>query len=188
MPITLKFEDGSKMGAQFKERVKEYSEDVIKATQATAKETARDIEARGRADIAAGGNFSSPRWQEGWRAKVSYKSRYDLSIRVTHAVKYWKVFEFGAKILGKPLLWIPLSFATGVKGVRARDYASKLFRVDRKNGKAPLLLDYFTKKPKYFGKESVTIPRKWHLRDIVNNAVKRMPQTYKRFLRNARRR
>lgn len=185
MSIQLKFEDMSNLGKKFDLRVKNYSERMIKATQETARITAADIEQRGRADIAKGGNFSSRRWQEGFRAKISYLSRIDLRIRITHAVSYWKVFEFGATIRGKPLLWIPLSFATGVKGVMARDYASKLFRVDRK-GKAPLLLDYFTKKPKYFGKESVTIPKKWHLRQIARDASRRMGQTYKRLMKNGR--
>ena len=96
---------------------------------------------------------------------------------ITHAVKYWKVFEEGRVIFGKPLLWIPLSFSTaGHLGVRARDFPGKLFRVNRK-GKAPLLMN--EQGPQYFGKERVRIPRKWHLRDIVKRIARNMRQYYR---------
>lgn len=185
MTISAHFENWDNLGKKFEQRVKEYSDDVARASTEAARITAKDIEERGRKDIARGGNFSSARWQDGFRAKISYLSRFDIRIRITHAVKYWKVFEFGAIIRGKPLLWIPLSFAEDAKGKRARDYPGRLFRVDRKSG-APLLLSAETGEPKYFGKESVKIPKKWHLREIVRNAMKRLPQTYKRVLKNAR--
>jgi hypothetical protein len=143
----------------------------------------QDIESEGRADIKAGGNFSSPRWQEGFQAKVSYQSRSAINIRVTHSVSYWRVFEFGATIKGKPLLWIPLDFATDAKGLRARDYPGKLFRVERP-GKAPLLMS--DTGPKYFGKESVTIPKKWHLRQVVRNVAGRLNTYYREAMRNGR--
>jgi hypothetical protein len=55
-------------------------------------------------------------------------------------VKFWRVFQNGAIIHGKPMLWIPLSFAKDAQGIRAKDYPGKLFRVDRKGGLAPLLM------------------------------------------------
>lgn len=179
MTVTFKWENGDKLGERFQKRVKKFSEKQIKATQAASRRAVEEIETLGRENIAAGGNFSSPRWQEGFQAKLSYKSRSDINIRVTHAVSYWKVFEFGARILGRPLLWIPLSF-TGIK-VRARDYAGKLFRVNRP-GKAPLLMD--DTGPKYFGKESVTIPKKWHLRKIVREVSRKMNQFYREAMKN----
>lgn len=180
MTVTFKFDGGRKLGTRFKSRVKNFSEKQIRAVQAAANRAAETIEDRGRDDIAAGGNFSSERWQEGFQAKVSFQSRSDINIRVTHSVFFWRVFELGAKIFGRPLLWIPLSFARDVTG-RARDYPGKLFRVNRP-GKAPLLMS--DDGPKYFGKESVTIPRKWHLRQIVKEVSREMKDYYREAMKN----
>lgn len=177
MTITFKYENGDKLGRKFSYGVSKFREKAIKSAQAVARQCKDEIEYRGRNDIRAGGNFGSARWQEGFHAKLSYQSRGDMSIRITHDVPYWLVFEEGRTIYGKPLLWIPLHFATDAWGVRARDFPGKLFRVDRKNGKAPLLHDGH--EPKYFGKESVTIPKKWHLREITKDVSRSVNQKYK---------
>jgi hypothetical protein len=133
--------------------------------------------------LAAGGNFSSRRWQQGFRAKISFGSRQDLKIRVTHDVPYWKVFEDGATIRGNPLLWIPMRGSeAAARGVRARDFGQPLFRVDRKAGGAPLLMSSGGH-VQYFGKESVRIPKKWSLRAVVRGVARRMGQLYREAMR-----
>jgi hypothetical protein len=175
--VNFKYENGDQLGPQFKAGVQRFRVRSTRAIQEAARRAALEIEDQGRANIRSGGNFGSARWQQGFRAKVSFQSATDLVIRVTHAVKYWKVFEEGRVIFGKPLLWIPLSFSTaGHLGVRARDFPGKLFRVNRK-GKAPLLMN--EQGPQYFGKERVRIPRKWHLRDIVKRIARNMRQYYR---------
>lgn len=187
MTITIKYENGAQLGAKFRERIKRYDEKRIRAIQSAARRAAEEIEVEGRADIAAGGDFKSSRWQDGLHAKVSFESRADLNIRVTHDVKYWVVFEEGRVIHGKPLLWIPLDFAGDAQGVMARDYPGQLFRVDRP-GKAPLLLAGGGKghdaEPKYFGKESVRIPKKFHLREIARQVSRRLNQFYREAFQN----
>lgn len=184
MAVTFKYENGAQLGPKFKAQVKKFTEKQTRAIQTAAQRVASDIEQLGRANIRAGGNFGSARWQQGFRARLSFQSRVNITIRVTHDVSYWRVFEEGRVIRGKPLLWIPLSFATaGALGVRARDYPKPLFRVDRP-GKAPLLLD--DTGPQYFGKAQVRIPRKWHLRDIVKRAARSMNQRYREALRSGR--
>jgi hypothetical protein len=180
--ISIKF-NGKQTGRKFQFGTERFGERVFVAATSAAKRAKEDIETEGRADIRAGGNFGSSRWQDGFEAKVSYQSRSDINIRVTHGVPYWRVFEFGATIKGKPLLWIPLDFATDAKGVRARDYPGPLFRVDRP-GKAPLLIS--DDGPKYFGKESVTIKKKWHLRTIVRNVAGRLNIYYREAMSNGR--
>lgn len=182
MTVQIRF-DGKQAGNQFQARVKKYSEQQIKATQYAANKAKDEIERLGRANISKGGKFQSERWQAGFRATVQYLSRSGIIIRATHAVKYWRVFEFGATIKGKPMLWIPLSFASDAIGKSARDFGGKLFRVDRP-GKAPLLMS--DTGPKYFGKESVTIPRKWRLRETIRTVVKRLPAYYKEGMRNGK--
>lgn len=178
MTITVKYENGRQLGPQFKAGVQRFRERATASIQTAAKRAALDIETQGRANIRAGGNFGSERWQQGFEAKVSFQSRTDLSIRVTHSVPYWKVFEEGRVIRGKPLLWIPLqnTLAASLK-VRARDFPDKLFRVERA-GRAPLLLSK-SGGPQYFGKSSVRIPRKWRLREIVARVARNMRQYYK---------
>lgn len=174
--IKLKFDEGRQMGRKLLVISKRFGEKQTLAVQAVARRAAEEIEVAGRQNIAAGGNFSSERWQEGFQAKVSYQSRADISVRATHNVPYWRVFEYGAKINGRPLLWIPLSFSqAGSLKVRAKDYPAPLFRVDRK-GKAPLLLDAHG--PQYFGKESVRIPKKWTLRQVVAQISRNLRRYY----------
>jgi hypothetical protein len=184
MTVTFKYENGDKLGAQFKTRVQKFSKDIQQAQLAAARRAASEIETRGRENIRAGGNFGSARWQEGFQAKLSFASGGAINIRVTHAVPYWKVFEEGRTIRGKPMLWIPLSFATaGSLNVRAREYPKPLFRVERP-GKAPLLLD--DTGPQYFGKTFVRIPKKWSLRAIVRQVAGQMQQFYREARRSGK--
>jgi hypothetical protein len=170
--------DAKGMGEKLRVRTQNFTQKQTKAVQAAANRAADEIETEGRANIRAGGNFGSARWQEGFQAKVSYQSRNDIRVRATHAVSYWRVFEYGAKIFGKPLLWIPLSF--GQAKTRARDFPGKLFRVNRKHG-APLLMN--ENGPQYVGKESVTIPRKWRLRDVTRRVSKKLGAYYRDAMR-----
>lgn len=183
----LKFTmDGvGQLGPKLKVQAKRFSERQVVAIQSSARRAKEEIETQGRANIAAGGNFSSPRWQEGFQARLSFQTRTDLTIRATHAVPYWHVFEHGAVIRGQPMLWIPLTGSNAaLRGVRARDYGAPLFRVNRKNGGAPLLHD--GNAPQYFGKESVTIPRKWRLRDIVRGVARQMGKFYRQAMKDSK--
>jgi hypothetical protein len=182
--VLIKMGGVGKLGPQLQVRAKNFSERQTKALQGAAREAKAQIEELGRANIAAGGNFGSARWQDGFQAKVSFQSRTDLNIRVTHAVSYWKVFEFGAVIHGKPLLWIPMKNSeAAVLGVRARDFGQPLFRVNRKGGGAPLLMSKGGK-VQYFGKEQVRIPKKWNLRQIVRTVARQMNVFYKEAMKN----
>ena len=180
--LTFKMDGVGRLGPLLRVRAKRFTERQIRAVQSTAKTAKEMVETEGRANIAAGGNFSSPRWQDGLQAKISFQTRTDLTLRVTHDVSYWQVFENGAIIRGNPMLWIPLSGSNAdARKVRARDYGAPLFRVDRV-GKAPLLHDGDA--PQYFGKESVTIPRKWHLRDVVKRVARQMGKIYRQAMKN----
>lgn len=182
--IVMKMDGVGKLGPQLRVAAKNFTERQTKAVQASATRAKEQIEVEGRANIAAGGNFGSSRWQEGFQAKVSFAARSDINIRVTHAVPYWQVFENGAVIHGKPLLWIPMRGSeAAARGVRARDFGGPLFRVDRKKGGAPLLMTTGGR-VEYFGKEQVRIPKKWHLRDIVRRVARRMNEFYREAMAN----
>jgi hypothetical protein len=184
MSVEMKYENGDKLGPVFKKNVQTFTKRKSRAQLTAARTAASEIERLGRTNIRSGGDFGSARWQQGFRALLSFQSAVNLVIRVTHSVRYWKVFEEGRVIRGRPLLWIPLSFSNaGRLLVRARDYPGQLFRVDRP-GKAPLLLD--KSGPQYFGKTSVRIPKKWNLRGIVRLVARKMSIFYKEAMRNGK--
>jgi hypothetical protein len=89
--LQIRLDGGDTLGPRLKARAKKFSEKQTVALQSTTKKAAELIETAGRANIAQGGNFSSARWQEGFRATVQFLGRSDLVIRVTHAVSYWRV-------------------------------------------------------------------------------------------------
>ena len=170
--------DGEKVGPLFHRAAVQQKKRVFDATRAAASDAAKEIEHRGRDDISRAGKFGS-RWTSGFNATVS-EGGSNVRISVTEDVPYWRVFQHGAVIRGKPLLWIPLSFAKDAQGVRARDYPNQLFRVDRKGGKAPLLMTPGKPaQPKYFGKESVTIPKLFHLIEITRSVARQFGTFYK---------
>lgn len=172
--------NGKQQGPKIKAAFARHSRGVLDAINETAAQAAEEIETEGRADIGSAGNFGS-RWTEGFTAQVGQGGGH-VRISVRQEVPYWRVFQFGATIEGKPLLWIPLSFADDAQGIRAKDYPGPLFRVDRKEG-APLLLTTGGV-PKYFGKESVTIPKKFHLIEIVKEVARTMSATYRSIRKN----
>lgn len=188
MPAQLRvvFKDGKQLGPKVALQWQKHSLAVRKAFALTAQQAATEIEDLGRSDIQGAGNFGS-RWTEGFKAKVTAGGGRTL-IRVTMGVPYWSVFQTGKVIHGKPLLWIPLSFADDAKGVSARDYPGKLFRVDRKSGGAPLLMTNSggQAQAKYFGKESVTIPKKFHLIEIVRAVARTLKKKYRANRRASR--
>lgn len=183
MVVRIVFQDGDQLGRKFKNKTTRFGERQIIAAQTAARRAGDEIVSQGRDDMRRAGNFKSERWQKGLQAKVSYQSRSDITLRITHAIFYWVVFQFGATIKGRPLLWIPLSFASDAQGVSAKDYPGQLFRVNRA-GKAPLLMA--DDGPKYFGKESVTIPKKFHLREIAAQVSRKLPQYFKEAMKNGR--
>lgn len=95
------------------------------------------------------------------------RSLKNMRISVTGGNAALAMFETGGRISGNPFLWIPLS-GTDAEKVRARDYPGGLFsaKYPRKYG-VPLLFSVADKRPRYFGIESVTIPKLFHSNEIV---------------------
>lgn len=163
-----------------------HSDAVLAAMRATAQQAAAEIKVLGDADMRAAGKFST-RWTDAFHAEVGEGGGH-IRINVTMGIPYWKVFQFGAVIHGRPLLWIPLSFAKDAKGVMARDYPAPLFRVNRKVGAPLLLTPGNPAQVKYFGIDQVTIPKKFHLREIATQVARTMQDKYRanRKARNGR--
>lgn len=172
--IEIDLKGGTQVGRTLKRNFEQFRGRVINAAHVAARQAAQEILVEGRADISQAGKFGA-RWTEGLQAAEDFGPDSSL-VTIFHTVPYWRIFEVGGTIRGKPLLWIPLSFSDAV-GKNARDYGP-LFRVDRKSG-APLLLSKADKKPKYFGKPSVLIPKKFHLTEIARAVAGRLKDFYK---------
>ena len=182
MPTVRLYFDNERVGQKFERSVSRQGARVRNAARAAAFDATEEIRKRAAADMASAGNFG-PRWTGGLNTEIT-EGGGNIRIAFTHNVPYFSVFQYGAVIKGKPLLWIPLSFAADAKGVLARNFPGGLFYVDRsKKGKAPLLLSRQSREPKYFGKESVTIPKKFHVIEIIRDVSKNV-RAY--FLKNFR--
>jgi hypothetical protein len=184
MPFRIEFLD-KQIGRRYRAASKRDYDRAARAVTSAAHEAARELLRLGRADISGAGNFGT-RWTRGLRADVTPPRgsfSVDAQILVRHDLTAvgFRLFEFGGVVRGRPLLWIPLSFAADARGVRARDYPGPLFRVDRRSG-APLLLTTGGE-PKYFGKESVTMPRKFHIRDVGRRVARGFEALYRKYFR-----
>lgn len=175
--------DGEPLSAQWRRRFShELPSAIAVAISRGARDAGADMQRRGREDIARSGNFGT-RWTHGFFAHVEPKhgALLNAKINLTHRLWFAFIHEFGGIVRGRPMLWIPLSFAADAKGIYARDYARQyggLFRVDRKSGGRPLLLSIRDKQPKYFGIEQVFIPKRWNLRGISRDIMSVFGQYY----------
>jgi hypothetical protein len=85
---------------------------IAGATRAAFLDLAKQVQTQGRAAIASAG--LSRRWQTGFKTYVFPRrpgAAGELAMRGQHRIGYANVFERGARISGKPLLWIPLPTA-----------------------------------------------------------------------------
>jgi hypothetical protein len=168
---------GERIGPQLAKISVKNKAKVLAAARGAAEDTVEYVEQQANADIAGAGKFGA-RWHlTGSKTEGGGFIKLTFTMPSGPPMKYWRVFEFGATIHGKPMLWIPLSFASDAKGIYARDYPGKLFRVNRKAG-ALLLATGKPFAPKYFGKASVTIPKKFHLHEIIKDGSKQLKLFY----------
>lgn len=184
MTLRVVFRD-PRIGPAFREAMLAKVQRIARASTLAARDAAREIEQQGRLSIAQAGRFGT-RWQRGLTVRVTPRNGFHINhtLDVYHTETGARAHEFGATIQGKPLLWVPLSFAN-VKQ-RAAEYARTqggLFRVDRKGGKKPLLLSIRTKEPVYVGLTSVRVRPSWGIRRIANDVMGRFAEYYNRHLK-----
>jgi uncharacterized protein DUF6441 len=150
---------------------------VANAAVAALREVAAAAVQEGRRDIAGAGRFGA-----NWQRDLQYVTKGatengEPSLQATaiifHKSALAGVFEHGATIHGKPLLWIPTTRgAPSPKRLRR-----KLVSVNVA-GKAPMLFAATDKdrdrKPLYIGVPTVRIAKKWHITEIAERQVKRI--------------
>ena len=169
---------GERIGTQLVRSGTKLKKRVLDASRGAADDVIGYVEEKAAEDIANAGKFST-RWNlTGAKTEGGgFPSRCHSRCRRSHRCSIGVFLNMARLSMAKPMLWIPLSFASDAQGIRARDYPGKLFRVNRKVG-APLLATGKPFAPKYFGKESVTIPKKFHLHEIIADGSKQLKLFY----------
>lgn len=152
---------------------------VAKAASAALNETADNAVQEGRKNIAGAGQFG-PRWQEGLQYRMVEPDTPQAKAIIFHRIGYAGVFEHGATIQGKPLLWIP----TTPGGPPASRSGKKLVSATVR-GK-PMLFDAGDRdrqrKPLYIGVPSVRIPKKFRVTEIVKEHVAKIAALFSKYI------
>ena len=153
---------------------------VAEAAVAALRETAANSVQQGRQDIAGAGRFGT-KWQEGLQYRVKGANEggapsLNAQATIFHRYGIAAVFEQGATISGKPLLWIP----TTPGAPRPKKSGKKLVSATIRG--QPMLFDAADrdrhKKPLYVGVPQVRIPKKFHIAEIVQENVKKMAELF----------
>jgi hypothetical protein len=161
-------------GAKLKQNMAQVQDRFFKAIDAATRMVAGYILEAGRENIKAGGNFGD-RWMSGLHVDVDGVVPR-MRIAMTHDIPYADIFEEGGTIKGNPLLWIPLS-GTDAEGIRPADYGGLVFASKKRPTGKPLAFSIADGLPRYFGTESVTIPKLWTLNDTMQRTAMENFQT-----------
>jgi hypothetical protein len=160
---------------------------VASAAVAALRETATDAVEEGRQNIAGAGRFG-PAWQQGLQRKISHATdRGEPSLQASaiifHKIGLAGVFEGGAVIEGKPLLWIPTNpgdppaSRSGVKLTSAMLHGQ------------PVLFDANDRdrhrKPLYVGVPAVRIPKMWRITEIVKEHAAHIGELFIKHFRDS---
>lgn len=132
-------------GPSWKDAFAGFYPPIAKAAQGAIAWAADTVKTEGRASIAAGG-FST-RWQNALRVNVYPKTGASAAAAayVFHNIPYADVFENGAVIRGKPILWVPLPGTPQKLGSGA--FAKRITPALYEDKIGPLILLPNTKRP-----------------------------------------
>jgi hypothetical protein len=180
--------------------VKELQRPIAKAATAAVREAGEIAKRNGRASIAAAG--FSRKWQNALRVNI-YPPQGD-SMRpaafIFHKIRYAGVFEEGAVIGGKPLLWLPLPTVPLRRGrpMTPSQYArtvGPLVTIERP-GRPPLLFPKpragrrgrraavdAERKPLYVGLSTVAIAKRFDIKGAAQKAAAQLPSLYAKHLK-----
>jgi len=158
--------------------IRDKQRSITVAAVAAVRETADNAVNEGRSNIAGAGRFG-PKWQQGLQFRME---QGEARATIFHKIGYAGVFEHGATIQGKPVLWIP----TRRGGPPARRSGKKLTSATVRG--RPMLFDANDRdrhrKPLYVGVPSVRIPKKWRITEIVKEHAARIAGLFLKHLRD----
>lgn len=161
--------------------IREKQRPVAEAAVAALRETAANAVQEGRRNIAGAGPNFGPKWQSGLQFLTKDAKEGDLPSLQAKAIIFHRfgiagVFEHGATIQGKPLLWIP----TTRGGPPPRKSGKRLTSATVRG--TPMLFDANDRdrkrKPLYIGVPQVRIPKKFNITEIVKEHVARIAAVF----------
>src|SRR5262245_54321023 len=158
------------------ETIRNKQRPVAAAAVAALREASADAVEEGRRNIAGAGRFGD-KWQAGLKRKITGATEDGEPSLQAKATIYHKwgiagVFEHGATIQGKPLLWIPTTPSAPPASRSGKKLVSATVRGH------PMLFDANDhdrhRKPLYIGVSSVRIPKKFRITEIVKENADRI--------------
>ena len=119
-----------------------YFDPIRRAATGAMKDLSETAKMQGRAEISRAG--FSKRWQNTLRSEAYPKRDFSANAAVWlyHRIPYAGVFEEGARIRGKPLMWVPLSSTPKIgrnKPLTPKSFAAAYGKLVPMRGKQPLL-------------------------------------------------
>lgn len=162
-------------GPAFATKMAGLADRIYRALDASFNMVASLLKAEADSDISSAGNFGE-RWTEGLKVNIDGAGA-NMRLYMTHDIDYAPIFEQGGVIEGKPLLWLPLP-GTDAAGIRAAAFGGLFSPKKQRATGRPLLFSVADKKPRYFGIESVTIPKKFHLAEDVGTVMANYRQIF----------
>jgi hypothetical protein len=161
--------------------IREKQRPVATAAVAALRETAADSVQEGRTNIASSGRFGG-KWISGLRYRTvdaidnSGEPSLQAKAIVFHSFGIAGVFEYGAMIAGKRLLWIPTTLGAPPAGRSGKKLISATVRGQ------PVLFDASDhdrhRKPLYVGVPLARIPKKWNITEIVKEHVAKIAELF----------
>jgi Family of unknown function (DUF6441) len=173
----------SAQDAAFREWLEDIGHQVEEAAAGAVQEAAEVAVTEGQANIASAG--FSDRWQAGLQSKFFRNKGGDPAALIFHRIGLAGVFERGARIGGRPLLWLPIE-ANLPAGIHSpRKYGGKLVSVNVA-GKPPLLFDARKRElgPLFVGVSQVNIRKRFDLYRIFKQAAERMSEFYEKRVKS----
>jgi hypothetical protein len=159
--------------------MREKQQPVVKASIAALRETARNSVIKGRQNIATAGHFGN-NWQRDLQFRMTGQGVQTVAT-VFHKSALAGIFESGATIAGKPLLWIPIM--PGAPPIK-RSGKRLTFAIVRGTHLAFDADDRDRhRRPLYFGVSSVHIAKKWRITEIVREQVARFAEVFDKFFK-----
>lgn len=153
---------------------------VYEASAGAVQDAAKVAVAEGNANISQAGFSRLKKSTVG--SKFYPNEGGDPASLVFYTWSLAQIFERGATISGKPLLWLPVGNKAGVKS--PRKYRRKLVSVNIP-GKPPLLFDPANRQlgPLFFGTPEATVRKRLDLRRIFKAAAERVREFYEQRMK-----
>jgi hypothetical protein len=204
-------------GAELKKHLKDIQKPIAKIATATIKEAAQLVKKNAAIEIQSAGFSSRSSKTLKYTLDPERGESIDISATFKFRRGFFSVFEEGATIQGKPLLWLPLEtvpFGRGNKRLTPKEYSARIGPLAKTKGTNPPYLVGKTSRagvlrattsnltlrkrgrraiktapllsqnvPLYVGVPSVTIPKKFDVKGVIQDVAKQIPEIY---LKNAK--